>query len=68
MNIFKRRKPSPTKTTEERLARAQQEHEEQLKKFEKEQQMQDELKERLANNHLAELMYEALSARRGESG
>ena len=66
MGIFTRRRPKPSKTTEERLKRARRDFEEQKRKHEEAVRQQQALQKALAQNHIAELMYEALSARRGE--
>lgn len=67
MGVFTRRKPpKPSKITEERLTRAEQELEEQKRKHEEAIRTKHALEEALAQNHIAQLMYEALSVRRGD--
>lgn len=68
MGVFTRRKLTPSKTTRARLARARREYEEQKKKHEEAVQMTEALQKALAENHIAQLMFEALSARRGSKG
>jgi hypothetical protein len=65
MGVFTRRKPAPSPQTEARLERARREYEEQKRKHAEAKKTKQSLQEALAENHIAELMFEALSAKRG---
>lgn len=65
MGVFRKRRPKPSKLTEERLAAARKEYEEQKRKHDEALKTKASLEKALAENHIAELMFEALSARRG---
>lgn len=68
MGLFRKRKPKPSKHTEERLELARRQYEEQQRKHEEALRTKRQLEQALAQNHIAELMYEALSERRGGRG
>lgn len=64
MGIFRKHKPEPSTTAQESLNRARQDLEEQLAKHDDTVKAQKRIERALERNGLAELMYEALSAKR----
>lgn len=65
MGVFTRRKAAPNRETRERLDRARRELEEQKRKHAEAERTKAALQVALAENHIAQLMFEALSAKRG---
>lgn len=62
--MFRKRKCGRSEVAERRLEKARRDLEEQKRKYDRAVQQQQDMQEALERNHIAELMYEALSGRR----